>query len=94
MKKRVILQTDLVRIVFDGKLHHVHIRLSEGGWLEHNPFSGDLRGLVAAMTLATDCLAGKFFPMGVIASSEAEKPRQKALAAPSTISVEEAIDKL
>lgn len=65
-KPKLILQTDIVRIEFTGKEHRVLIRLSKGGWLEHNPFPGDLRGLVSAMSLATDCLAGKFFPMGLL----------------------------
>ena len=76
---KLILQTDIVRIEFTGKEHRVLIRLSEGGWLEHNPFPGDLRGLVSAMCLATDCLLGKFFPRAVLArqalSQEKEETR-------------------
>jgi hypothetical protein len=65
MKTTLILQHRLVRIEFDGTQHRVFIAMSRGGYLEHNPFPGDLRGLVSAMTLATDCLAGKFFPLGI-----------------------------
>lgn len=82
MKTVNILTHKLVRIIFDGNQHRVYIALSKGGWLEHNPFPGDLRGLVAAMSLATDCLAGKFYPMGVVPSPGEEKPALKALAAP------------
>ena len=63
--KTLILQHKIVRIELENGKHYVFIRLSQGGWLRHNPFTGDLRGLVSAMSLATDCLAGKFFPMGI-----------------------------
>jgi hypothetical protein len=74
MKTTLILQHRLVRIEFDGTQHRVFIAMSRGGYLEHNPFPGDLRGLVSAMTLATDCLAGKFFPLGIHLEGKEKTP--------------------
>lgn len=82
---RTILDHEIVKIQHDGTRHRVFIRLSRGGWLEHEPLPGDLRGLVTAMTLATDCLAGKFFPAGVVALPAAEKPALKALRGPGEV---------
>lgn len=61
MKK--ILDHKLVKIIDAEKEFRVLIQMSEGGWLEHNPFPHDLRGMVAALQLATDVVAGKFYPM-------------------------------
>lgn len=74
--RTLILQHRLVRIEFDGTVHRLFLRMSEGGWVEHNPFPGDLRGLVAAMTLATDCIAGKVFLKAVV---RPESPKEVGL---------------
>jgi hypothetical protein len=63
---KYILQTDLVRIIDDKTQYAVHIRLSKGGWIEHEPFERKQSGLVAALLLAADVNAGKFFPRRVI----------------------------
>lgn len=64
MKK--ILDTDIVKINDNGSEYQVLIRMSQGGVIEHEPFSHDVRGLVAALQLATEICAGKFFPKRVI----------------------------
>lgn len=66
MKDLLILNTQFVKILqlTTGK-YRVLIAMSDGGWIEHNEFDGDARGLVAAMSLATDCCAGKFYPKRV-----------------------------
>lgn len=71
--KNVILNHEIVRIEATDKSHRVFIRLAAGGWLEHNPFPRDLRGLVAAMDLARDCMAGKFFPMAVVQENQRDQ---------------------
>lgn len=63
---KTILDTDLVKIKDDGREYKVLIRMSQGGTLEHEPFERNLRGLIAAMQLATECLAGKFYPRRVV----------------------------
>lgn len=71
---KLILDAELVKIYFTGNEYRVLISMSRGGMLEHEPFPGDLRGLVAAMTLATEVCAGKFFPRGVV-KEEASAPK-------------------
>lgn len=58
---KVVLNHDLVQIILDGSSYRVLIAMSKGGMVEHQPFPGDQRGLVAAMSLATDVLAGKIW---------------------------------
>ncbi len=69
MKHKIVLDTDLVKIIDDGAEYLVHIKMQRGGILEHEPFKRDLHGLVGAMQLATEICAGKFFPRGVLNES-------------------------
>ena len=48
----------------------VFIAMSNGGWIEHNSFENNLQGLVAALDLATQVCAGKFYPKGIVSDSE------------------------
>jgi hypothetical protein len=48
----------------------VFIALSDGGWIEHQEFDNNLQGLVAALDLATQCCAGKFYPKKVVTREE------------------------
>lgn len=59
MKAKIILNHDMVQILHEGSHYRVLITMSKGGQVEHEPFPGDQRGLVAAVSLATDVLAGK-----------------------------------
>lgn len=45
----------------EGAPYKLMIRLQEGGSVEHAPFPGDVRGLVAAMDICTQVMAGKFW---------------------------------
>jgi hypothetical protein len=56
---KTILNHPLVQILNEGAKYRVLISMSKGGQVEHEPFPGDQRGLVAAMSLATEVLAGK-----------------------------------
>lgn len=76
---KLILDTELVKIFFTGSEHRVFIAISQGGVLEHEPFPGDLRGLVAALDLARECCAGKFFPKCVVKENERITSIPKAL---------------
>jgi hypothetical protein len=67
---KLIVNHEIVKVMFEAGQHRVLIKLSEGGFIEHNPFPGDLRGLVAAMDLARDCIAGKFFPARIVQTKE------------------------
>lgn len=57
MKK--VLDTDLIRIFDAEDSYQVYITAQSGAVIEHEPFPRDQRGLVAALMLATDVLAGK-----------------------------------
>lgn len=69
--RKLILDTPLVQIHLVNGAYEVAIAMSRGGMLEHEPFGGDQRGLVAALQLAVEVNAGKFFPRGVIADDSA-----------------------
>jgi hypothetical protein len=75
---KVILDTKLVRIVDAGHEYQVFIALSKGGSIEHNPFPPTQEGLVAALLLAADVNAGKFYPMRVVTESKQDSKRQIA----------------
>lgn len=59
---KTILNHEIVKILDDGKNYRVLITMAKGGVLEHSPFPRELRGLIAAMDLAMNCMSGKFFP--------------------------------
>lgn len=61
VKGKVILNHDMIKIVFTGAEYRAFLTIQEGGEVEHQPFPGNQMGLVAAMTMAVDVLAGKFW---------------------------------
>jgi len=63
---KLILNTPLVKIEDTGTEYRVLIALSDGGAIEHNPFGRNQEGLVAALLLAADVNAGKFYPKRVV----------------------------
>lgn len=63
---KLILDTELVQIYHTGAEYKMYIAMNQGGIVEHEPFSGDLQGLVASMQVATEILAGKFFLRAVV----------------------------
>lgn len=56
-----ILNTPWAQIFLTKAGYQLLIKMSEGGWVEHNPFPPKPEGLVAAMQVATEVCAGKFF---------------------------------
>lgn len=62
MKKGTVLDTPLVQIFEEDNQYKMLIKMSQGGILEHEPFAKNLQGLVSALQLATEILAGKFYP--------------------------------
>lgn len=65
MKTKQILDTEIVKIQQEQDGYHTYVAMQEGGWLEMATFSNDLKGLVNALDLATNCAAGKFYPKSV-----------------------------
>lgn len=61
-----ILNTPLVQIFEENDEYKVLIKMSGGGILEHEPFPKNLQGLIGALQMATECLAGKFYPKRVL----------------------------
>lgn len=76
----MILNHPLVQIAQEKSKYRVLISLSKGGQIEHEPFPGDQRGLVAAMSLATEVLAGKVWLSHYIAG-------EKRFELPETVSL-------
>jgi len=62
MKSKSILNTEIVRIIQDQDGYRPFVKMQDGGWLEMATYSNDLKGLVNALDLATNCAAGKFYP--------------------------------
>jgi hypothetical protein len=56
----------------------IYVRLESGPWLKHKAFNSDLKGLVGAMMLATDVLAGKFYPECIVGDLDLEELENKA----------------
>jgi len=68
MKPQVkfVVSTDLIKVIDTGTEYAVHIRMSQGGWIEHEPYERTIQGLVTALQLSTEVCAGKFFPRRVL----------------------------
>lgn len=66
MKNGTVLDTPLVQIFEEDNQYKMLIKMSQGGILEHEPFPKNLQGLVSALQLATEILAGKFYPRRVV----------------------------
>jgi hypothetical protein len=61
-KGEVIVNHKLVQVILDPATgYRVFITMQRGGKVEHNPFPANNMGLVAAMQLATEVLAGKIW---------------------------------
>jgi len=63
---KTILNTEIVKIKQSVGGYCTFIKMQDGGWLEHATFSNDLKGLVNALDLATNCCAGKFYPKRIL----------------------------
>lgn len=72
-KKKLVLDTDNVKVYLEGAGHVVYIKMGDGKWMVNRPHSGDLKGLVAALTLGIDALAGKIWPMTAVSLNEKDK---------------------
>lgn len=71
--KTVVLDTNLARIEASEKQYELYIRMERGGWVQTHPYSKDARGLIGALTLAIDVLAGKIWLDSVVGRKETER---------------------
>jgi len=85
---KLILDTDVCRIYLKGGEHKVLIAMSDGGWLEHQPFPGDLKGLIAALDLSMNVIAGKFWVKKVHKNEPAEAITRSLLNGTATKSIQ------
>mgnify|MGYP003352345167 CR=1 FL=1 len=63
-----ILNLPICKIQLTKEGYVVLIKMKSGQWLEHCPFPADERGTVAALLLAADVCAGKFYPSKIVDS--------------------------
>lgn len=62
----LILNTPTCTLHKESAGHVLKCRLDSGDWLIMHPFPGDLTGLLAALNVASEILAGKFWPSRVV----------------------------
>lgn len=72
---KYIVNTELVKVIDNGASYQMHILCKSGQIVEHEPFSRDLEGLVAAISLSAEICAGKFYLSRVL-TNDAKKPAQ------------------
>ncbi len=76
-----ILNHDMVKVVEENNSLVVKIRMRDGRWALQAPFEANQRGIIGALTLSLDVLAGKIMLMGV----EAPQSNQRALNVPAMV---------
>jgi hypothetical protein len=63
---KVVLDTDICKIILCPKNGHRMFVLSESGkWMEMKEMPGDLKGLVNSLDLAINIVSGKFWIKGI-----------------------------
>ncbi len=62
---KTILSHEMVKIVQKDNAYILSLRMRDGQWAIQSPYEGNQRGLIGAMTLAIDVLAGKVLLVGV-----------------------------
>jgi hypothetical protein len=62
---KTVLVTENCRIVQTEKGYQVLMLARSGDWIANHPHSPDLKGLVGALTLAIDVIAGKVWLEGI-----------------------------
>jgi len=64
--KNLILNTENCRIYSDKNGIILEMKMEDGGWVQQCPFKHDLSGLIAALTLSVDVIAGKVWLKKVV----------------------------
>ena len=78
---KLILNHEMVLVVQNADTIIVKIRMRDGRWALQAPFQADQRGLIGAVTLALDVLAGKIMLTGI----EAPQANERALNMPKLV---------
>lgn len=63
---QLIVDTPLVKVVYESKGVAMYITCADGSIVEHNQFQPSLEGIVAAISLSAEICAGKFFLKTVV----------------------------
>lgn len=71
---KIILNTPMVQILEMPSSYEMQITAKDGSVIKHEPFPKSLEGLVTAISLSAEILAGKFFLNSVLINS-ADRPR-------------------
>lgn len=66
-----ILQHSMVKIIERDNTYVLLIRTMDNQWVRQNPYPADQRGIIGALTLAVDVLAGKVLLAGIEAPTKA-----------------------
>lgn len=82
---KFILDTPMVKIL-QNKPEEIQllIKMKDGKYAVQKPYEGDLRGLIGAMTLAIDVLAGKVILNGTVDLEDGEFKEPKVLSISDT----------
>lgn len=75
---KIVLNHPMVRVAESNGEYHLSIRLRSGAWVNQMPYPADQRGIIGALTLAIDVLAGKILLTG-IESPAKDVPQHAAL---------------
>lgn len=74
-----VVNTPLVVVKKGEHCFHMFITCKDGSLVEHEPFSGDLKGMVSAINLSAEICAGKFFLNSVISDASKNTATAKLL---------------
>lgn len=61
----LVLNTPLVKIFHTKQGYEMEIMSKDGTIIQMQPYKNDLEGLVNAVSLSAEILAGKFYPVGI-----------------------------
>jgi hypothetical protein len=79
-----VINTPLVNVYLTAKGYEMHLTAKSGQIIEHEPFKGDLEGLVSALSLAAEINAGKFYLSRMLQpiAEQPSRPGPALIAAP------------
>ncbi len=76
IKPKVILDHSMVRIIEADQQYQLFIKMTNGKYASNAPYPADQRGIIAALQLALDVLAGKIMLAGTVDLDDIDKPSQ------------------
>lgn len=66
MKNQLVLNTQTCKVFHEKEGLILYMKMKNGGWVKNNAYKADLQGLIGALTLGIDVLAGKVWPTQVV----------------------------